>query len=72
MSKDKDSTADFMLELATKNGVSCATTKDGHVMIFKVTALKEILKQAGDNEIVTVFIKRPDFIVPGTTDKITN
>jgi len=60
MSTVKSSEAEFMIELATRNGVSCATTSDGHVLIFKVTALEELIKQANGKELVTVFIKRPD------------
>lgn len=67
----EESAAEFLLELATKNGVSCATTKEGHVLIFKVTALKEILKQAGSNEMVTVLIKRPDFSASENNDDIS-
>lgn len=71
MSQNTEDAADFMLKLATKNGVSCATTRDGHVLIFKVTALREILKQAGNNEMVTVLIKRPDFSASDENNELT-
>lgn len=56
-----DKAIDFLMESAEKLGVSCATTKDGHVLVFKKDFLKNLLEKNIDRDTIAIFIKRNDF-----------
>jgi len=53
--------ADFLSELCQRQGVSVATVKDGHVLMFKRSYLQEIIDKNSDQENLVIFIKRSDF-----------
>ncbi len=58
-SRKTDNEATFLSELADINGVSCATTSDGHVLVFTERTLENLLercKTSGKGKIV-VFVK---------------
>lgn len=60
MSDDTGAAADFLNELAEKNGVACATVDDGHVLIFKTETLERLLESSRKSGKVVVFVKRQD------------
>lgn len=60
MAAKTENEGEYLSELADLNGVSCATVKDGHVLVFKRSKLEQILRDIGDKEKVVIFIKRPD------------
>lgn len=53
-----EETAEFITELADKNGVACATVKDGHVLLFKRKTLRELIEKFPDKETIAIFVKR--------------
>lgn len=55
-----DNEIDFLLKIAEQNGVACATVSDGHVLVFKRSALEKILTQTEGKETLTIFVKRPE------------
>lgn len=55
-----DNESEFLLAMAEKNGVACATVSDGHVLVFKRSALEKILAQTEGKDVLTIFIKRPE------------
>jgi DUF1009 family protein len=52
---------EYLIEVAKKMGVACATVSDGHVIILTREKIQEILAAAQDKGMVIVHIKRPDF-----------
>jgi hypothetical protein len=56
-----DKAIEFMKELCEQQGVACATVKDGHLLMFKVSHLKAMVEAHADQEDLVIFIKRPDF-----------
>lgn len=56
-----DTGVDFLMEVVKHQGIGCATVKDGHVLVFKRAKLQEILDAHPENEMLTIFVKRPDF-----------
>lgn len=57
-----ESSAEFLMELAEKQGVVCSSVKDGHVLIFMKTQLQAFLAEieAKQTDRVVVFVKRAD------------
>lgn len=55
--------SEFMMELADRTGVACATVKDGHVLVFTKAQLEQLVAKAGEakDSKVVIFVKRPDF-----------
>lgn len=60
MSTKSEDCADFLNELAERNGVACSTVSDGHVLVFTEKALESLLERARENGKVVVFVKRND------------
>lgn len=60
--KTEDGT-DFLIESAEKQGIACATVKDGHVLVFTKSHLEMLLKAVNDkgSDKCVVFVKRLDF-----------
>jgi hypothetical protein len=61
---DKDVPTDVVQQLfdrVEKEGVACATVADGHVLVFKESALERLLQDAKKNlkGQVVVFVRRP-------------
>lgn len=52
---------EYMVEVARKMGVACATVSDGHVLIFTREKIQEILAASEEKGIVIIHVKRPDF-----------
>ena len=61
MSEDNNDYGGFLVESAKLNGAACATVSDGHVILFKLSYLKELLEKHSDQELLTIFVKRRDF-----------
>lgn len=63
MSTKTDDPTEYLLEQAEKTGLACATTKDGHVLIFKKLQLELLLRKINESgrDIGVVFVKRQDF-----------
>lgn len=57
-----ESGAEFLLELAEREGVACSSVKDGHVLIFMKAKLQAMLAEieAKQADRAIVFVKRPD------------
>lgn len=51
---------EFLVEEALSTGVSAASVKDGHILLFTREKLQETLEANLDSKIITIFIKRPD------------
>lgn len=56
-----DEFADYMQKLADTQGCACSTVKDGHLLLFKHSFLRELVDKNPDKEYVIMFVKRPDF-----------
>ena len=52
---------DFLWDQVERQGAACSTVKDGHVLTFKLSFLKEIVEKYSDREHLTIFVQRPDF-----------
>lgn len=63
MAVKTDDPTGFMVEQAEKQGISCTTVKDGHVLIFTQSHLEKILEtlKASGKDKCVVFVQRPDF-----------
>lgn len=61
MDDDISDEVEYLLELLKTQNISCATVKDGHIIIFKRSYLQSILDNNPDNETIMMFIKRPVF-----------
>lgn len=54
---------EYLVELATRQGVACATVKDGHVLVFTKKHLELVLAQLtekGQDKCI-IFVQRPEF-----------
>jgi hypothetical protein len=58
MSSNKE--IEFMVESAKRFGAACGTVKDGHVLIFNRSHLKDLLEKSNE-EMLVIFVKRPEF-----------
>lgn len=58
MKTGNDKKIDFLIESALKNGASCATVSDGHVIVIKKDTLKSLLDDKNTSEIVTIFVQK--------------
>ena len=63
MSTKTDDPADYLIEQARQTGMACATTKDGHILIFRKDQLTQLLQKIEESgrDVGLVFIKRQDF-----------
>lgn len=63
MSTKTDDPAEYLLEQAEQTGMACATTKDGHVLVFKKSQLEALLQKINESgrDIGVIFVKRQDF-----------
>jgi hypothetical protein len=63
MSTKTDNPSEYLLEQARTTGVACATTKDGHVIVFKKEQLEALLARINNSghDIGVIFVKRQDF-----------
>lgn len=52
---------DFLMKMCESQGVGCSTVKDGHVLVFKRSFLKELVSKHEDQENLIIFVKRQDF-----------
>ena len=57
MKDPEQQAAEYLLELALSQGVAASTVKDGTILIFKRSALQQILNQHPDKEVVQLFIQ---------------
>lgn len=60
---DDTNPAEYLMEMAKhQGGVACATTKDGHVLVFSRQSLVNLLAQCDERQSdkVVVFVKRQD------------
>jgi hypothetical protein len=61
MSDDQSKkSVEYLLHVMDIQGVACSSVKDGHVLAFKTTWLRELLEKFGDKKEISIFIKRPD------------
>jgi hypothetical protein len=56
-----DDGADFILKLVDANGVAVSSVKDGHILVFKKSYLKDILDKNPDSDKLIIFVKKPEF-----------
>ena len=61
MSIKTDDGVKFLLESVEQFGVACSTVSDGHMLVFKRSKLKELLEQNPNQDVLAIFVKRPDF-----------
>lgn len=56
---DIDSVADYLKDVMERDGASCTSVKDGHVILIKRNVIEELLENtSGDS--IAIFIKKPN------------
>lgn len=63
MSTKTDDPIEYLVEQAERTGIACATTKDGHVLIFKKSQLEALLQKINESgrDVGVIHVKRQDF-----------
>ncbi len=57
----KSSPIDFFLETVKTQGIAVSSVKDGTIVMFKVSHMKELVERYEDSENITIFVKQPEF-----------
>ena len=58
MNDDKRDAVKRLVDRVRAEGLATTQVVDGRVVLFSATKLRELLADAGDSEIITVFIAR--------------
>ena len=58
---DENSAINFFLDTVETQGVAVSSVTDGHVLMFKMSHLKQLISKYGDEEKLTIFVKHREF-----------
>lgn len=60
MDTKTDDPGEYLVEEARQTGIACATTKDGHILVFRKDQLVSLLQKIEESgrDVGLIFIKR--------------
>lgn len=61
MSKEDEAkqAAEYLVTLALQKGFAVSTVKDGTILIFKRSAMQDLINQHPDKELLQIFVQQP-------------